>query len=225
MRTAHLPWASPKHQAVRLVSRRVQRSRGRICRAPRIVAFKTEPELSYTLPLDYFKCLGIARGTSKDNIRRACDRLLQSPPEVGYSEQALLSRATLLQTATECLSDLGSRKAYEAQGRTAGFAVDVGPAEFAGALALLQESGAADAVIENGEAWMKGNGNSGYTEHRDVAAAVALAHLDLAAAALEQSADAEVAPAVVHLQSAGALLKCHALSSDLRDDIQHTLEV
>jgi len=189
-----------------------------------LVRFQTE-HASVSLPLDYYKCLDLNRGASKEAVRKACERLVQSPPAVGYSDVALYSRAVLLQNAAECLANMDARKAYEAQRRHQGPLVPIAPSDLPGALALMQECGEANTVIDLGSDWLADRANAGGVDAADVAAAVALAHCDQAADAFVQYGEDEVAPACHSLRSALQLLQQYGLSAQLQQQITQTLEV
>ncbi len=65
-----------------------------------VVAFQASGD-TVALPIDYFKCFGVPRAASRDAVRKAYERLLASPPDVGYSQDALFSRAVLLKNASD----------------------------------------------------------------------------------------------------------------------------
>lgn len=215
-RCSHFRIAAPvgRHPSalVRLPSRRAKLT---------VVAFKSD-SATVSLPLDYYTCLNVNRGASKDAVRKACDRLVHSPPDVGYSQDALFSRAVLLQSAADCLADMESRKNYEAQRRQSGVIVDVAASDLPGALALLQECGEADTVLDLGSGWLQAN--AGAVDAPDVAAAMALAYCEKAGEAL-QLGDATVAPACSCLEAALSLLQRYNLSAQLQQQIMQTLEV
>lgn len=123
-----------KHRAIMQATRvhsnyaRCSKLAGRVnCTRRTVKVFAFQHETGVSIPLDYYKCLGITRAASKDAVRKAYDRVVRSPPEVGYSEDVLFSRALILKDAADCLLDLDSRKAYENLAHQSGQAVSVAP--------------------------------------------------------------------------------------------------
>lgn len=142
-----------------------------------VTAFRGSPEPVVTFPLNYYKLLAVKRASSPEAVKIACERQLKDPPDVGYSQDTLYSRAVLLRNAAECLQDYQRRKEYDGMATSSkGYAVDVSPEYLPAALVLLQESGDSEIVIELGTQWLQRN--SQYPLACDIAAAVALAHCE-----------------------------------------------
>jgi hypothetical protein len=192
---------------------------------PAAAAARAEEADTVTLPLNFYSLLHVNRASSREAVKRAYERALSAPPDVGYSQDALFSRAVLLKSAAETLGDLESRRAYDAAAAAGGGAHAVGVArdDLPGALVLLQEAGESALVLELGGAWLEANGGAPGAA-ADVAAAVALALCDLAAEALEGDSG-QVAGACERLEEALGLLRRHALAPQLQQQIGDTLEV
>jgi DnaJ-class molecular chaperone len=79
------------------------------CRKPACAAGKAD---AITLPLDAYKLLQVNRASSRDLVRRSYDRIVKAPLP-GYSEDALFSRAVLLKSACDVLSDPDARRSYD----------------------------------------------------------------------------------------------------------------
>jgi hypothetical protein len=202
------------------------------CPPPRAVAadsrYQTDDNEAITLPLNFYSLLHCNRTSSREAIKRAFERIANAPPDVGYSQDTLFSRAVLLKSAAECLADLDARRAYDAAAAAAGGAHTVGVSRdnLPGALVLLQEAGESALVLDLGCEWLETHRRAGGAAARaaDVAAAVALALCDLAAADLE-GAGGGVAGACERLEEALALLRAHGLAPQLQQQIGDTLEV
>ena len=115
-------------------------------------AAATEP---ITLPLNFYDVLRVNRASSREAVKRAYEKAVGAPPDVGYSQDTLFSRAVLLKSAAECLSDLDSRRAYDAAAAAGGgeHALDVSRDNLPGALVLLQEAGDSALVLQLGCRW------------------------------------------------------------------------
>ncbi|GBF87573.1 accumulation and replication of chloroplast-related protein [Raphidocelis subcapitata] len=185
------------------------------------------PSDTITLPLNFYSLLHVNRASSREAVRRAYERVLSAPPDVGYTQDTLFSRAVLLKSAAECLSDLDARRAYDAAAAAGGGAhtVDVTRDNLPGALVLLQEAGESALVLALGCRWLESQERAGGDPSRaaDVAAAVALALCDLAAQALEEGSG-QVLGACERLEEALALLRRHGLAPQLQQQIGDTLE-
>lgn len=181
-----------------------------------------------TLPLNFYSVLRVNRTSSREAVKRAYEKAVAAPPDVGYSEDALFSRAVLLKSAAEALGDMDARRAYDAAAAGAGGAhtVSVSRDNLPGALVLLQEAGESVLVMDLGCRWLEAHEAAGgaAAQAADVAAAVALALCDLAAEALEAD-QGQVAPACERLEEALALLRRHCLAPQLQQQIADTLEV
>ena len=57
--------------------------------------------------------LGVNRAASKESCLKASEQLLAAVPDVGYSAELLLSRALVLETASNVLMDYTARRAYD----------------------------------------------------------------------------------------------------------------
>jgi hypothetical protein len=197
---------------------------------PRALAARLEEAEPITVPLNFYSLLHVNRASSREAVKRAYERAVAAPPDVGYSQDVLFSRAVLLKSAAECLGDLDTRRAYDAAAAPGGGAptVEVSPDNLPGALVLLQEAGESALVLELGCRWLEADEAPGSRGRpgpsADVAAAVALALCDLAAAALEGESG-QVAGACERLEEALALLRRHRLAPQLQQQIGDTLEV
>lgn len=167
----HTVYAAPQKAVLSRASRRLTRS------PLYVAAFKESPDNAITFPLDYYRVLTVNRASSPEVVRVAYERQLRSPPDVGYTQDTLFSRAVLLRDAAECLQNYNSRRMYDSMALSStGYAVDVSPHYLPAALVLLQESGQSGLVIKLGAEWL--SRNSGDQTACDVAAAVALAHCE-----------------------------------------------
>lgn len=91
-----------------------------------------------TLPLNFYAALHVNRASSREAVKRAYERVVAAPPDVGYSQDALFSRAVLLKSAAETLADLESRRAYDAAaGASGAHTVAVSRDNLPGACAVL----------------------------------------------------------------------------------------
>jgi hypothetical protein len=182
-----------------------------------------------TLPLNFYSVLHLNRASSREAVKRAYEKVINSPPDVGYSQDTLFSRAVLLKSAAECLADLDARRAYDAAAAAVGgeHTLDVSRDNLPGALVLLQEAGESALVVELGRRWLedaRAAGGAPPPAAADVAATAALALCDLAAAALEEEAG-QVLGACERLEEALGLLQAHGLAPQLQQQIEDTLEV
>lgn len=188
-----------------------------------VVAFRVSSAELLSLPLNYYACLGLNRASGREAVRKAYERVLRSPPDVGYSQDTLELRAVLLKAAADTLADLELRKSYDvASAASGGYEVEVSPANLPAALVLLQEAGDSAAVISLGSGWLAEN--AGDLLAPDVAAAVGLAHCDVAAAALQTDASAVSAPCA-HLETALRVLRAHSMAPAMQQQIMQALEV
>ncbi|KAF8059215.1 ARC6 [Scenedesmus sp. PABB004] len=177
-----------------------------------------------SLPLDYHRALRVQRGASPAAVRAAYERALATPPDVGYSQDTLFSRAVLLRAAAATLSDAGAARGYEAMAsRGGGITVDVSPAALPAALVLLQEGGGWALAVELGSRWLAEHAGAGDALCGDVAAVVALAHCDGAAEALARDAGAVLGPCR-HLEAALATLRAHKMAPQLQQQVMQGLE-
>lgn len=153
--------------------------------AARAAAARSEAPDTLYLPLDYYRLLNVAKATSRDAIRRAYNEAISAQPEAGYSQDALFSRAAILKGAVECLTDIEARRFYDQQLAGGLPEVQISTNDLAGALALLQENGYTDLVIEYTTTWLQDF--SAAPESKDIAVCLAMAYCDKAAACLELS--------------------------------------
>lgn len=61
----------------------------------------------------HIQVLGVNRAASKESCLKASEQLLAAVPDVGYSAELLLSRALVLETASNVLMDYTARRAYD----------------------------------------------------------------------------------------------------------------
>jgi len=185
-----------------------------------------------------------------------------------FSQDALFARAALLRQALDTLTDPDARREYDGRAAPARrsptppaassaaaataaaayrasavgpvvFTVDVSAADVPGALVLMQEAGGqAASVAALGEAWLRLHGAAFPAEAADVAAAVALARCDLAAALLDAAEAAagtnagelrggqalRVRPACEQLEAALALLRRAGRGPQLQQQIAQALD-
>jgi hypothetical protein len=163
--------------------------------------------------------LGLNKSCAHTSVRKAYERVLSQPPDVGYSQDTLFYRAVLLRAAAECLGSLQSRRAYDSSGCNVAVSMHNLPA----ALVLLQETGESSLVVELGSSWLQQHSNEPFAP--DVATSVALAHCDEAAAALDASGGTVVLQACRHLEMALQLLREFKMAANLQHLIMQTLEV
>ncbi|PSC72514.1 ACCUMULATION AND REPLICATION OF CHLOROPLASTS chloroplastic [Micractinium conductrix] len=188
------------------------------------VAASSEPQQlrggeAMALPLDYYKMLDVSGVCSRDSLARALEKSLSNPPHVGYSQQCLLARGSVLKRAVETLLDVQGRRAYDDALRTGEITEDV-PDEFVpGVLALLLEAGDAQTVVVAGEEWLATHRRD--PRARDVALSTALAHRTVAQDLVRKHGDA--ASACAMLEVALALLRQHRASGSLQGEVATAL--
>jgi hypothetical protein len=187
-----------------------------------VVAFRPDSDTTQ-LPLNNYRALRVGRHANKELIKKAYERQLKNPPDIGYSPQLLEARAALLQRACDTLVDVETRSAYDQEQR-AGAVTAVPAADVPAALCILQECGQGEEVLAAGSAWLADPSNASSSHTNDVAAAMALAHCDRAAWALEGDAQ-RVSPAFQHLEEALGLLSAHGLAPQLQEQITEALQV
>ena len=91
-----------------------------------------------------------------------------------------------------------------------------------GALALLQEAGETQTVLDWGNAWLRDSASDSKT--RDVALSMALTYCDTAAMLLEEDPDNALL-AVEAMNAALKLLKVHGSNQQLEGDITGAMKV
>jgi len=146
--------------------------------------------------------------------------MVNSPPNSGYSQETLYSRAVVLKSATEAVIELTATPSYRQQ--SGQLSVELLYSDLPGALALLQEAGELQTVLDWGGAWLRDSATDSKT--KDVALALALAHCDSAAMKLEQNADDSLA-AAEEMSTALGLLRQYAAGEQLQKDITGALQV
>ncbi|KAK9906858.1 hypothetical protein WJX75_009282 [Coccomyxa subellipsoidea] len=174
---------------------------------------------TFTLPIDHTQLLGLrGRDSYLDpQILAAYEALAAAPIEEGFSARAAEGRTCLLQAAVDELRRSKGRGTIQERG------IDIEWALLPGALALLQEVGECDIVLEYGskalEKW------EARSMRRDILFAMALAHLGLASDALEAK-EKKVGLGSAHLEEALCLLKDAGqppVSPILEQEIQEAL--
>ncbi|KAF6257019.1 hypothetical protein COO60DRAFT_1655857 [Scenedesmus sp. NREL 46B-D3] len=150
------------------------------------------------------ECLGLNKSCSDTSVRKAYERVLNKPVNVGYGEDILFHRAVLLRDARECLRSLPSRRAYDSSGCN------------------LAEMGDSSLVVELGSSWLQQHADDLFAP--DVARSIALARYDEAAAALDASGGTVVLQACRHLEAALQLLRDYDAAENLQHLIIQTLE-
>ncbi|MBA4736712.1 MAG: ARC6/PARC6 family protein [Synechococcus sp.] len=66
------------------------------------------------LPIDHFRLLGVSPSAAPEAILRRLETRCDSPPDQGFTHEALLQRADLLRRSADLLTDPADRAAYEA---------------------------------------------------------------------------------------------------------------
>lgn len=66
------------------------------------------------LPIDHFRLLGVSPSAEADAILRRLETRCDSPPDQGFTHEALLQRADLLRRSADLLTDPADRAGYEA---------------------------------------------------------------------------------------------------------------
>ena len=145
---------------------------------------------------------------------------MSSPPNAGYSQEALYSRAVVLKSATEAILDLTATPSYRQ--KPGHLSVEMLYSDLPGALALLQEAGELQTVFDWGNAWLRDSAAESKT--KDVALALALAHCDTAAMKLEQNASDQLA-AAESMKTALKLLTKYDAGEQLQAEITGALQV
>lgn len=146
--------------------------------------------------------------------------MINNPPDCGYSQETLYSRAVVLKSATEAVIDLTATPSYRQQ--PAQLAVDLLYSDLPGALALLQEAGESQTVLDWGGAWLRDNATDSKT--KDVALALGLVHCDNAAMRMEQNTN-DTMTAAEEMTVALRLLRQYAAGEQLQQEITGALQV
>ena len=66
------------------------------------------------LPIDHFRLLGVSPSAEPEAILRRLESRCDSPPDQGFTHEALLQRADLLRRSADLLTDSADRAEYEA---------------------------------------------------------------------------------------------------------------
>ena len=66
------------------------------------------------LPIDHFRLLGVSPSAQADAILRRLQNRCDSPPDQGFTHEALVQRETLLRRSADLLTDPAARADYEA---------------------------------------------------------------------------------------------------------------
>ena len=162
----------------------------------------------------------VNRAASRETCSKKYDEMVNSPPNSGYSQETLYSRAVVLKSATEAVIELTATPSYRQQ--PGQLSVELLYSDLPGALALLQEAGELQTVLDWGGAWLRDSATDSKT--KDVALALALAHCDSAAMKLEQNADDSLA-AAEEMSAALRLLRQYAAGEQLQEEITGALQV
>ena len=102
------------------------------------------------LPIDHFRLLGVSPSAQADAILRRLQSRCDSPPDQGFTHEAILQRETLLRRSADLLTDAEARADYESAllalseshpNETVG--MDLAASSEAAGLILLWEAGAA----------------------------------------------------------------------------------
>ena len=66
------------------------------------------------LPIDHFRLLGVSPAAAPEAILRRLESRCDSPPDQGFTHEALIQRADLLRRSADLLTDTADRAEYEA---------------------------------------------------------------------------------------------------------------
>ena len=107
------------------------------------------------LPIDHFRLLGVSPSAQADAILRRLQSRCDSPPDQGFTAEALVQRETLLRRSADLLTDAAARADYEAAllslsqshpNETVG--LDLSASSEVAGLILLWEAGAAQEAFQ-----------------------------------------------------------------------------
>jgi curved DNA-binding protein CbpA len=197
------------------------------------------------IPLDYYRILGLPILATADQLKQAkSERLLQAPRRE-FSDNAVDSRARLLNQAYDMLSDPETRRTYDARflansqetdsnvdpttGEHGGLEIDIDESRFLGALLLLQELGEYEWVLKLGRPYLtSGNATSlqsgafGEAQEAlgDIVLTLALACLELGREEWQQARYDNASEA---LETGQELLLREGLFAGVRSEIQSDL--
>mmetsp|Transcript_8248 Transcript_8248/g.24624 ORF Transcript_8248/g.24624 Transcript_8248/m.24624 type:complete len:836 (+) Transcript_8248:202-2709(+) len=93
------------------------------------------------VPLNLYSVLQVNQAASQDTLDNSYEALLQPPAQAEYRPAIVESRAFLLKTALDNLSDVQKRRQYDSQIATGPAQIEIDWADMPGALALMQEAG------------------------------------------------------------------------------------
>eukprot|EP01018_Ginkgo_biloba_P039412 Gb_34154 [translate_table: standard] len=145
-------------------------------------------ERKVTLPIDFYQVLGAETHYLGDGIKRAYEAKVSRVPEDGYSEDAIMGRKQILQTACETLANPRSRGDYNQElleDEDGTLMREVPWNKVPGALCLLQEMGEADVVLQVGQTLLQERLPKSFK--RDVVLAMALSYVDISREAMAES--------------------------------------
>ncbi|KAK8551799.1 hypothetical protein V6N13_120233 [Hibiscus sabdariffa] len=185
------------------------------------------PERHVSIPLDFYKVLGVKTHFLGDGIKRAYEARVSKPPQYGFSQDTLISRRQILLAACETLSNPGSRRKYN-QGLVDDerdtIITQVPLENVPGALCVLQEAGETEVVLQIGESLLRERLPKAFKQ--DVVLAMALAYVDLSRDAMALNPPDFIGGCEV-LERALKLLQeegASSLAPDLQSQIDETLE-
>jgi hypothetical protein len=180
-------------------------------------------DASLKLPLDPYRILQVAPTASTHTVKRSYQKL-STLKSAYYSEEAQQARASLLKKAADELLDDQQRQRHDVNLMKGGVPeLTLHAGEARGGLCLLQESGESDAVIAIGSKLLAGSLTR--PEREDIAVAMALAHMDLANAALSGGGKAGVVRGYEHLEDAVNVLGKVQAALELQDRASQMSEV
>eukprot|EP00892_Ulva_mutabilis_P008288 jgi/Ulvmu1/5831/UM025_0089.1 len=188
----------------------------RSCRSSATVGSRGDESSNNTtvpLPVNLYDLLQVPKGASIEDCRQAYDRIAKAPENAGYSNKCLEHRRLLLAKVADTLLDTASKSEYQLQHAEVDY--DTLP----GAIALLQEHGLSEAVVQLSKQWLQRSSNDSSTA--DVAIAMAGAHCDLAE---EEFEAAKVPEGFEHLLEARSALLKHAPANPMKEDIQTAVD-
>jgi hypothetical protein len=206
--------------------------------------------LAVLVPLDYYRILGLPTQATPEQLRQAYQDRVSRGPRRDYSQLAVTARQDLLDEAYRTLGDPLTRQDYDAaflnktygveaivpeetgrraNGTTASQspALDIDDRQFVGAIALLQELGEYELVLNLGYPHLSNPGDieaGRFGEPKlvlaDVVLSVVLAYLELGREQWHQNQSEQAASS---LKIAQELLLHHGLFASLRGEIQGDL--
>ena len=174
--------------------------------------------------MNYYKLLDVNAISSVLEINSRCDALIASTPQDGFSAEALETRSQIIETARYYLTDRSNRTAYD-EGLRKEATIEIPFAQLPGALALLQEIGEVETVLQTGNAFLRDR-DSRYLRG-DAALAMALAYCDLSRDAMAEDPP-RIAQGCELLETALKMLQeegGQTLAPELQFEIDQTLEV